>query len=57
MSAATYFKFATVMFVLWACEYIGRRKALAGRTLALYAVAMNCVPVTASMAQLAIYGS
>lgn len=57
MTAAAYFKFATVMFVLWACEYIGRRRVIAGRSLALYAVVMNCVPVTASMAQLAVAGS
>ncbi len=57
MPAATFYKFATVMFVLWACEYIGRRKLLAGRRLAFYAVALNCIPVTASMAQLAIAGS
>ncbi len=56
MTAATFYKFATVMFVLWACEFVGRRKALAGRRLAMYAVALNCVPVTASMAQLAVMG-
>lgn len=57
MPAATFYKFATVMFVLWACEYIGRRKVLTGQRLAVYAAAANLVPVTASMAQLAIIGS
>ena len=57
MPAAAYFKFATVMFVLWACEYIGRRRAIVGRTLALYAVFMNGLPVTASVAQLAVAGT
>ncbi|MBL8746263.1 MAG: hypothetical protein JNK58_07910 [Phycisphaerae bacterium] len=56
MPAATFYKFATVMFVLWSCEYIGRRRLLAGRRLAFYAVVANCVPVTASMAQIAIAG-
>jgi len=56
MPAATFFKFATVMFVMWACEFIGRRKVNVGRRLAAYAVLMNCVPVTASVAQLAAAG-
>lgn len=56
MPGATFLKFGTVMFVMWACEYIGRRRLLTGRRLALYAAAMNCLPVTASMAQLAVYG-
>ena len=54
MTAATFYKFATVMFVMWACEYVGRRKLLAGRRLACYAVVLNCIPITASMAQLAV---
>lgn len=54
MSAAALFKFATVMFVLWASEYIGRRKLIVGRWIALYAVLANCVPVTVSVAQLAV---
>jgi hypothetical protein len=53
MPAATFYKFATVMFVLWACEFIGRRRLLLGKRLAFYAVALNFVPVSASMAQLA----
>lgn len=57
MPAATFYKFGTVMFVLWSCEYIGRRRLLAGRRLAFYAVVANCIPVTASMAQLAIAGA
>lgn len=54
MPAATFFKFATVMFVMWACEYIGRRRHLVGRRLLYYAVVANCVPITASVAQLAV---
>jgi hypothetical protein len=57
MTAATFYKFATVMFVMWACEYIGRRKLLTGRRLAFYAVVLNCIPITASMAQLAVAGA
>lgn len=55
ISAATFFKYGTLMFVMWTCEFIGRRRLLTGRNLALYAVALNCVPVTASMAQLAVH--
>lgn len=56
ITAATIFKFATVMFVMWVCEFVGRRKSAVGKRLLIYAVVMNCVPVTASMAQLAVAG-
>jgi hypothetical protein len=56
MSGATFFKFATVMFVMWSCEFIGQRKMHVGRRLAAAAVLLNCVPLTASAAQLAVFG-
>ncbi len=48
----TLFKFATVFFVLVACEFVGRQKATLGRTLATGAVALNCVPVLIAVMQL-----
>ncbi len=53
MVGASYFKFAIVAFTLWACEFVGRRNGLYGKCLILYAVVLNCVPVTASVAQIA----
>lgn len=53
LMGASFFKFATVMFVMWACEYIGRRRKGVGRQIAFYAVIANCIPVTASVAQIA----
>ncbi|MDX2115964.1 MAG: DUF5658 family protein [Planctomycetota bacterium] len=55
MTAASFLKYGTIMFVMWASEFIGRRRLAVGRRLALYAVVANCVPVTASMAQLAAF--
>jgi len=47
-------KFATVMFVMWVCEFVGQRKRDTGRSLLLAAVLLNCVPVGVSVAQLAV---
>jgi len=49
----TFFKFATVTFVLVACEIVGRRKHKLGRSLAEWAIAINCIPVGVALAQLA----
>lgn len=48
----TFFKFATVSFVLVSCEIVGRRKHRLGRTLAEWAIAINCIPVGVAVAQL-----
>lgn len=55
MVAASYFKFGIVMFTLWACEYVAQRNGRAARGLILYAVGLNCIPVTAAVAQLAVF--
>lgn len=55
MVAASYFKFAIVAFTLWACEFVGRRDDRVGKRLIVYAVGLNCVPVTAAVAQLAVF--
>mgnify|MGYP001165591726 FL=1 len=55
MVAASYFKFAIVAFTLWACEFVGRRNDRIGKRLIVYAVSLNCVPVTAAVAQLAAF--
>src|SRR5690606_7661395 len=57
MVAASSFKFAIVTFTLWACEFVARRNARVARGLIVYAVGLNCVPVTAAVAQLAIFSS
>lgn len=48
-------KFATVLFVLYACERIGRERDHLGRRLATFAVLINCVPVAMALSQLAVY--
>ena len=49
------FKFSIVVFVVSLCEIVGRLKPRVGRRLAIAAVAMTCVPVTAALVQLARY--
>lgn len=46
-------KFATVLFVLVACEVIGRRRAWTGRKIAEWAAAANAVPVIVGATQIA----
>ncbi|MCA9282370.1 MAG: hypothetical protein H6812_03940 [Phycisphaeraceae bacterium] len=48
-------KFATVLFVLCACERIGYEKDNVGRRLATFAVLINCVPVVMAVSQLGVY--
>lgn len=48
----TFFKFATVLFVLVACEIVGRQRETLGRTLAQCAVVLNIVPVCIAVIQL-----
>jgi len=45
-------KFATVLFVIGACEIVGHRHARKGRTLAIAAVVMGFFPVAAGLAQI-----
>lgn len=54
VTGAAFLKFATVMFVMVSCEVIGRRNGGLGRRVLAWAVALNCVPVTAGLAQLAV---
>ncbi len=53
MQAAAFYKFATVAFVLVACEVVGRQRIPVGRRLACAAVGINCIPVTMALAQIA----
>ncbi|HVZ93096.1 MAG TPA: hypothetical protein VG797_01155 [Phycisphaerales bacterium] len=46
-------KFASVFYVLIACEFIGRRQFITGRRLAKWAAVLNAVPVVVGGAQLA----
>jgi hypothetical protein len=48
----TFFKFATVMFVLVSCEIVGRRRSGLGKSLAEWAVAINTIPVGVATLQL-----
>lgn len=56
MTGATFFKFATVGFVMWACEYLGRHRLTIGRRLLIYALIANGLAVGASVTQLAMIG-
>ena len=49
----TVFKFVIVAFVIVVSEYVGSRRRLTGRNLALAAVLINCVPVSWSSMLLA----
>ncbi len=51
----TFFKFGTVMFVLVACEVVGRRRLHLGRSLAEWAIAINMIPVGVAVYQLASF--
>lgn len=51
----TFFKFATVAFVLIACECIGRSSAITGRRLAATAVLANVFAITVGGTQLALF--
>ncbi len=46
------FKFALIMLVIGICEFVGRRKQPTGKRLAIWAVALNVVPVAVGMVQL-----
>lgn len=46
------FKFATVCFVLIACEHVGRKRANLGKVLVQSAVAINVIPVFVAALQL-----
>ncbi|MFM9957521.1 MAG: DUF5658 family protein [Phycisphaerales bacterium] len=48
----TLFKFATVFFVLFACEVVGRRHAKAGTRLSRAAVLISVIPVAVAVLQL-----
>jgi hypothetical protein len=49
------FKFASVIFVVLVCEYVGRRVPKSGRRLANVVVALSIVPVAWELALLAWY--
>ena len=51
----TFFKFATVAFVLVACEWIGRSSTTTGRRLATTAVLANTFAITVGGVQLAMF--
>ncbi|MCA9292694.1 MAG: hypothetical protein KDA20_02640 [Phycisphaerales bacterium] len=52
----TFYKFCTVGFVLVACELVGRRKQMAGKSLSRAAVAISVLPVGVALGQLAAWG-
>ena len=52
ITGMTLFKFATVFFVLLACEIVGRQRARLGRQLAAVAVAISVIPVAVAVLQL-----
>ena len=52
ITAATYFKFATVMVVIWTSEYVGRRNPELGRNLLWLALFANCAVVVLSAIQI-----
>lgn len=52
ITAATYFKFATVMIVMMTSEYIGRRKPELGGGLLWLALCANCAVVIVSAVQI-----
>jgi hypothetical protein len=47
------FKFMMVIVVVLICESLGKRSQSAGRHLALAAIVLTCVPITAALVQLA----
>ncbi len=52
MTAATYFKFATVMVVMWTSECVGRRHPELGRSLLWLALCANLAVVVVSAVQI-----
>lgn len=48
-------KFSVVAGVLWICEYVGRRRLRAARSLVSAGVALNFFPVVFSIAQLTLF--
>ncbi|MFG0260089.1 MAG: DUF5658 family protein [Phycisphaerales bacterium JB041] len=48
-------KFSVVAGVLWICEYVGRRRIRAARSLVRAGVALNFFPVVFSIAQLTLF--
>ncbi len=53
MPGATFFKFATVAFVLIACEVAARQSVKAGRLIASLAVGVNVLPVVVGVTLIA----
>ena len=49
-------KFALVLFVIVACEIVGRKRDRLGRALVLVAVGISAIPVTWSLVLLATHG-
>ena len=53
ITGATFFKFATVSFVLIVCEFLGRHQdGELGRRLARWAVIISIIPVTVAIIEL-----
>lgn len=48
-------KFSMIAGVLWICEYVGRHRLSTARSLVGAGVALNFLPVVASLAQLALF--
>ena len=46
------YKFCLVVFVILACEVVGRRRPSLGRRLAHYSIAVTAIPVLLSVIQL-----
>ncbi len=57
ITAATYFKFATVMVVMFLAEFIGRRNDLMGKRVLGLAVLCNVAVVVVSSTQIAMFNA
>ncbi len=53
LNGAIALKVVSIVIVIFVCEYVGRRKPITGRTLAVCVVAMSTVPVIFAIVQLA----
>ncbi|MCH7873626.1 MAG: hypothetical protein IID33_18155 [Planctomycetes bacterium] len=51
---AVVFKFATVVFVVVICEFVGRHRDKTGRRVAEWAIALTAIPVVVAIVQLLV---
>ena len=51
LKATILYKFALIVVVISICELVGRRRRRTGRRLAVFCVALQCIPVLAAFVQ------